>query len=59
MSLFSVHGLFRPHLKVSIRHAFKVPVRFGSDLIATEAFQSGPVAVSSQPNRWSPCCRQP
>ncbi|RWK47034.1 hypothetical protein [Mesorhizobium sp.] len=28
--------MFQPHLKASIRHAFKVPVRFDPDLIATE-----------------------
>ncbi|CCV08230.1 hypothetical protein MESS2_730126 [Mesorhizobium metallidurans STM 2683] len=51
--MFLAKGLLRPHLGVSIRHAFKVPVRFDPDLIATEAFPSGSVVVSSQPNRRS------
>ncbi|PDQ21873.1 hypothetical protein CN311_06775 [Mesorhizobium sanjuanii] len=59
MSLFSAKGLLRPYLALSIGHAFKVPVRFDPDLIATEAFPSGSVVVSSQPNRRSPCCPQP
>ncbi|TIQ11888.1 MAG: hypothetical protein E5X61_32730 [Mesorhizobium sp.] len=31
-----MRGLFRPYLKVSIRHAFKAPVHLDPDLIATE-----------------------
>ncbi|PTE08413.1 hypothetical protein C9427_20710 [Mesorhizobium helmanticense] len=57
--MFLAKGLLRPHLGVSIRHAFKVPVRFDPDLIATEALPSGSVVVSSQPDRRSPCHRQP
>ncbi|RWB42417.1 MAG: hypothetical protein EOQ42_29940 [Mesorhizobium sp.] len=39
--------MFQPYLKVSIRHAFKVSVRFDPDLIATEGetFPSGSVAT--------------
>ncbi|WP_167391622.1 hypothetical protein [Mesorhizobium temperatum] len=45
-------GLFRPYLKVSIRHAFKVPVHFDPDLIATEGetFPSGSVATGRKPS---------
>ncbi|GLS38691.1 hypothetical protein GCM10010869_42870 [Mesorhizobium tianshanense] len=28
--------MFRPHLTVTIRHAFKAPVRFDPDVIVTE-----------------------
>ncbi|RWI14705.1 hypothetical protein [Mesorhizobium sp.] len=47
--------MFQPHLKASIRHAFKVPVRFDRDLIATEGetFPPGLVAISPWPNRRS------
>jgi hypothetical protein len=43
--------LFQPYLKASIRHAFKVPVRFDPDLIATEGetFPPGSVAISPWP----------
>jgi hypothetical protein len=40
--------LFQPYLKASIRHAFKAPVHFDPDLIATEGetFPSGSVATA-------------
>ncbi|RWM20836.1 MAG: hypothetical protein E5X53_12670 [Mesorhizobium sp.] len=52
-------GLFQPYLSVSIRHAFKAPVHFDPDLIATEGetFSSGSVATGR--NRRSFCCRWP
>ncbi|BCH15631.1 hypothetical protein [Mesorhizobium sp. L-2-11] len=43
--------MFQPHLKASIRHAFKVPVRFDRDLIAPEGetfFSSGSVQFGSR-----------
>ncbi|RWD37218.1 MAG: hypothetical protein EOS48_01130 [Mesorhizobium sp.] len=57
--MFSARGLFQPYLKVSIRHAFKVSVRFDPDLIATEGetFPSG--LGCDRPNRRSFCCRRP
>ncbi|RUV10940.1 MAG: hypothetical protein EOS23_02275 [Mesorhizobium sp.] len=52
-------GLLQPYLIASIRHAFKAPVHFDPDLIATEGetFPSG--SVASGRNRRSFCCRRP
>ncbi|MER8400290.1 hypothetical protein [Mesorhizobium sp. M1348] len=41
MALFSTRGLFQPHLKASIRHAFMAPVRFAPDLIARRDISVG------------------
>ncbi|TIT21603.1 MAG: hypothetical protein E5W70_16070 [Mesorhizobium sp.] len=53
MALFSMRGLFQPHLKVSIRHAFMAPVRFVPDLIARRDISVGLGCDSSCRNRRS------
>ncbi|MER8865302.1 hypothetical protein NKI19_16525 [Mesorhizobium sp. M0751] len=49
VALFSTRGLFQPHLKASIRHAFKAPVRFAPDLIARRDISVGLGCISSLP----------
>ncbi|MER8470166.1 hypothetical protein NKI95_16925 [Mesorhizobium sp. M0306] len=49
MALFSTRGLFQPHLKASIRHAFMAPVRFAPDLIARRDISVGLGCDSSLP----------
>ncbi|TIL66823.1 hypothetical protein [Mesorhizobium sp.] len=48
--------MFQPNLKASIRNAYKVPVRFDPDLIATEGetFPPGSVAISLWPKPSEP-----